>query len=212
MQQHHMRELCVSEPAFCNWVGSRPVRIHTLNEPYQSSFGSRPRPPLQLGLGAVVWCAPECDCCIHTCPQDPHQEGKQTWVRFNWTKQDRCEYTLSFAQKSQNHDHVTTLWSSPARSSAVVCTLLILFVGCSTVNKLRSEDPWAYAWRTAAQPAVLTRKSAAVSVMTLVWLWRTWEGHRRVQALVCNPLYAAVGLCYGESSDPYTITVNIQSK
>lgn len=120
--------------------------------------------------------------------------------------------TLSFAQRSQHHDHVTTLWSSPAHSSAVVCILLILFVSCSTVNKLRSEDPWAYAWRTAARPAVLTRKSAAVSVMALVWLWRTWEGHRRVQALVCNPLYAGVGLCYGESSDPYTITVIIQSK
>ncbi len=47
------------------WVGSRPVHIHTLNESYQSSFGSRPRPSLQLGL----------------------------W--FNRTKQDRCEYTLS---------------------------------------------------------------------------------------------------------------------
>ncbi len=79
-----------------SWVGSRPVHIHTLNEPYQSSFGSGPRPPLHLGLGAVVWCAPECDCCIHTCPKDPHQEGKRTWVCFNRTKQDktRCEYTL----------------------------------------------------------------------------------------------------------------------
>ncbi len=36
------RELCVSERAFCNWVGSRPVHIHTLNGPYQSSFGTEP--------------------------------------------------------------------------------------------------------------------------------------------------------------------------
>ncbi len=80
---------CVSERAFCSWVGSRPVHIHTLNEPYQSSFGSGPRPPLQQGLCAVVWCAPECDYCIHTCPNDPHQEGKRTWICFNRTKQDR---------------------------------------------------------------------------------------------------------------------------
>ncbi len=64
------------------------VHIHTLNEPYQSSFGSGPRPLLQLGLGTVVWCAPKCDCCIHTCLKDPHQDGKRTWVHFNRTKQD----------------------------------------------------------------------------------------------------------------------------
>ncbi len=72
-----MRELCVFERAFCNWVGSRPVHIHTLNEPYQSLFGTEPRPPLQLGLGSVVWCAPECDCCIHTCPKYPTKGGNE---------------------------------------------------------------------------------------------------------------------------------------
>ncbi len=87
-------KLSVSEHDFCNWVESRSGHIHTLNEPYQSLFGRGPRPPLQLGLGAVVWSAPDCDFCIHTCPKDPHQEGKQTWVWFNRTKQDRCEYTL----------------------------------------------------------------------------------------------------------------------
>ncbi len=75
-----MQELCASERAFCNWVGSRPVDSHTLN---QSSFGTEPRPPLQLGLGSIVWCVPECICCIHTCPKDPHQRGKLTIVRFN---------------------------------------------------------------------------------------------------------------------------------
>jgi len=33
--------------------------VHTVNEPYQSSFGTIPRPPLQLGLDSVVWSAPE---------------------------------------------------------------------------------------------------------------------------------------------------------
>ncbi len=50
-----------------------------------SSAGSR--------YGCLV--CTECDCCIHTCPKDPHQGGKRTWVRFNQTEQDRCEYTLS---------------------------------------------------------------------------------------------------------------------
>ncbi len=62
--------------------------------PYQSLFGTEQRPPHQLGLGSVVWCTPESDCCIHTCPKDLHQKGKQIRVCFNWTKQDRCEYTL----------------------------------------------------------------------------------------------------------------------
>ncbi len=74
-------------------VGSYSHLKQTVPE-YQS--GSGPRPPLQLGLSTVVWSAPECECCIHTCPKDLHQEGKRTWVRFSRTKQDRCEYTLSF--------------------------------------------------------------------------------------------------------------------
>ncbi len=51
--------------------------------------------PLQLGLGSIVWCAPECDCCIHTCPKDLHQRGKRTRVCFNRTKRDRCEILSS---------------------------------------------------------------------------------------------------------------------
>ncbi len=69
--------MSVSERDFCNWVRLRSGHIHPLNEPFQSSLGSGPRPPLQLGLGMVVWCAPDCDCCTHTCPKDSHQEGKQ---------------------------------------------------------------------------------------------------------------------------------------
>ncbi len=34
--QKKLYYMCVSELAFCNWVGSRPVHIHTLNGPYQS--------------------------------------------------------------------------------------------------------------------------------------------------------------------------------
>ncbi len=45
---------------------------------YQFSFGTGPGPPFQLGLSTVDWSAPECDCCIHTCPKVPHQRGKRT--------------------------------------------------------------------------------------------------------------------------------------
>ncbi len=43
------------------------------------------------------WCAPECDCCILTCPNKPHQEGKQTLVRFKRTKWSRS-LSVTFGQ------------------------------------------------------------------------------------------------------------------
>ena len=41
---------------FCSWVCSRSDHVLT-NEPLQSSFESVPRPPLQAGLGTLVWSA-----------------------------------------------------------------------------------------------------------------------------------------------------------
>ncbi len=88
MQKTALYVQAVSERDFCNWVGSRSGHIHTLTEPYQSSFGSGPRPPLQLSLGPVVWSAPECDCCIHTCPNDPHKrETNLSSIQSNQTRQ-----------------------------------------------------------------------------------------------------------------------------
>ncbi len=93
----------LSHCSFCKWTRNCKQNntctyghpfIGSSIQPYQSSFGTGPRPPLQLGLGTGVWSAPKCDCCIHTCPKDPHQRGKRTWVWFNQTKQDRCEYTM----------------------------------------------------------------------------------------------------------------------
>ncbi len=43
------------------------------------------------------WCAPQCDYCIHTCPNEPHQEGQRTLMRFNQTKWGRCESTLRYS-------------------------------------------------------------------------------------------------------------------
>ncbi len=80
-------------------AGFRTCQLTARSPKNSSSFGTEPRPPLQLGLGSVVWCAPECDYCNHTCPKDPHQRGKRTRVRFNRTKQDRCEYTLIIIHK-----------------------------------------------------------------------------------------------------------------
>ncbi len=58
-------------------------------QPYQRLLGTGPRPPLQLGLGTVVWSTPECDCCIHTCPKDPHQGGETnlTSTQSNQTRE-----------------------------------------------------------------------------------------------------------------------------
>ena len=42
---------------FCSWVCSRSDHVLTTNEPLQSSFESVPRPPLQAGLGTLVWSA-----------------------------------------------------------------------------------------------------------------------------------------------------------
>ncbi len=81
--------------SFCSWVCLRSNRVLTTNEPLQGSFERLPRPPLQGGFGTLVWCTPECDCCVLTCPNEPRQEGKRTLVRFNRTKWGRCESTLS---------------------------------------------------------------------------------------------------------------------
>ncbi len=75
--------------SFCSWVCLRSDRVLTTNEPLQGSFENTLRPTLQGGLGTFVWSAsgvPECDCCILTCPNEPHQEGKITLVRFNRTE------------------------------------------------------------------------------------------------------------------------------
>ncbi len=75
---------------FCSWVCLRSDRALTANEPLQGSFESVPRPPLQGGLGMLVWSAfdahPSAICWILTCPNQPLQEGKRTLVRFNRTK------------------------------------------------------------------------------------------------------------------------------
>ncbi len=70
----------LSHCPFCKWTrnGTKKTKknTHVLRssihwfigssiQPHQSSFGSGPKPPLQLCLGTVVWCAPECDCCTN---------------------------------------------------------------------------------------------------------------------------------------------------
>ena len=48
------------------------------NEPYQSLFGTGPRPPLLQGLGPVVFSASEWDWCVHTFPNELHRGGKRS--------------------------------------------------------------------------------------------------------------------------------------
>ncbi len=78
--------------SFCSWVCLRSDRVLTTNELLQGSFESVRRS--RYACLVHFWCAPECDCCILTCPNEPHQEGKRTLVRFNRTKWGGCESTL----------------------------------------------------------------------------------------------------------------------
>ncbi len=77
------------------WVG---LLSHHTSEPLQSPFTIGPRPPLQgrsrYACFVCFLCTPECDYCIHTCPNEPHQEGQRILVRFNRTIWGRC-YPLS---------------------------------------------------------------------------------------------------------------------
>ncbi len=43
--------------SFCSWVCLRSDYVLTTNEPLQGLFESVPRPPLQGGLGTLVWSA-----------------------------------------------------------------------------------------------------------------------------------------------------------
>ncbi len=75
-----------------------------------SPWANRSRVRLQSGRLVRFWCTPKCDCCIHICPNKPHQEGQRTLVRFNRTKWGRCESTLrDSAQKSHLFVNRTTL-------------------------------------------------------------------------------------------------------
>ena len=53
----------------------------------------------QGALVRLFWSAPECDYSVPTCPNESHQGGKRTRVRFNQTKKRRCENTLSLASR-----------------------------------------------------------------------------------------------------------------
>ena len=50
--------------------------------------------PSRRSRFACFGAAPECDCCVHTWPNEAHQEGERCRVPFNPTKQGRCEYAL----------------------------------------------------------------------------------------------------------------------
>lgn len=50
-------------------------------------------------LVRLFWSAPECAWCVHTFPNELHQGGKHSRVRFNQTKQGSCENALRFQQK-----------------------------------------------------------------------------------------------------------------
>ncbi len=75
--------------SFCSWVCLRSDDVLTTDKPLQGSLKRWSR----YACLVQFWCTPECDCCILTCPNEPHQEGKRTLVWFDRTKWGRCDST-----------------------------------------------------------------------------------------------------------------------
>ena len=70
-----------SNEAYDFYIRPWCVCFHISSEPHQGSFGSKPRPPLLLGLGPTVWSAPEFDG-LHS-----RQPSIFFWFGSNQTKQ-----------------------------------------------------------------------------------------------------------------------------
>ena len=92
----------LSTNASCSWVGSKLDHVLTTNKPYQSLFGTGPRLPLQQGLGPVVLVHIQVRLMCSHLPKRTVPRGKHSSVRFNWTKQGRCENALRPSSSSIN--------------------------------------------------------------------------------------------------------------
>ena len=97
-----------STAASCSWVRSRLDHVLTTNEPYQSLFGTGPRPPLQRGLGPVVLVLTRVRL---MCSHLPKQTAPR--VRFNRTKQGRCENALRSTKYFWSFTRKQRLQNSP---------------------------------------------------------------------------------------------------
>ncbi len=67
-----------------NWGGLRSDHVQTTNEPYQSLFVTRPRPPVEIGLGPVIFgCTQVQLLCLQLSKQTTPREKTN---QFNSTK------------------------------------------------------------------------------------------------------------------------------
>lgn len=56
----------------------------------------------------LLWSAPECDCCVHTFPNESHRGGKRSRVQFKWARQvwKHPKLPLFLKQKIQSFPHL----------------------------------------------------------------------------------------------------------
>lgn len=78
----------VQNRAVLQQLGLMEVRSHSHRKQTTPEFTGKCTEPTFSRISRHVcllcfWCAPECDWHIHTCPNEPHQEGKQTGLWFN---------------------------------------------------------------------------------------------------------------------------------
>lgn len=107
------------------WIWLRVGLILTTNKALQILFKSVPRPPLQQGLGRLLWSAfgahPGCECCIQAFPNEPHPGG-QTLMQFNWTKWGRCGTHFRGAHECSMYPCASDEDTPPSRSKSNVTT------------------------------------------------------------------------------------------
>lgn len=70
-----------------SWVWSGSDHVLATDGPLQSPLESFSSSRSCYACLVRFWCAPECDCHIHTCPKERHQGGQQTLVQFNPTNE-----------------------------------------------------------------------------------------------------------------------------
>ncbi len=76
--------------SFCSWVCLRSDRSRVGLKAYRDHLLKE----VSVLFGPIL-VRTRVRRCILTCPNEPHQDGKPTLVRFNQTKWGRCESTLN---------------------------------------------------------------------------------------------------------------------
>lgn len=96
---------------------------------------------------------PECDCCFHTYPNQPHRDGN-TQVWFNWTKQGRCERGLTIQPQAwTGHSKLTPIcpWDLNGDGRYVASAMVwLIWLGHKTFGRNiwpQCQDPSVFYWK-----------------------------------------------------------------